>query len=122
MWAHLLVIFVTSINPIANPQQRILHDWGDEECAKILHRCKEALPKEGGMLIIVEMVMGQEMDGDDAWSKTKMSMDVAMMLLNGGKERTAEEWKVLLATAGFEIYKITPIMLGSSVIEAYPLP
>lgn len=102
-------------------QQKILHDWGDDECLKILQQCKKALPKEGGTLIIVEVVMGQEMDGDDAWGRGKITSDMGMLVYTGGKERTAEEWKLLLASAGFDIYKITPIMMGQSVIEAHPL-
>ncbi|KAJ8624672.1 hypothetical protein MRB53_033202 [Persea americana] len=101
--------------------KKILHDWGDEECLEILQRCKEAVPK-GGTVMIVETVMDKEMDGDDAWSRVKMANDMGMMVFTGGKERTAEEWKVLLASAGFDIYKITPIMVGHSVIEAHPLP
>lgn len=115
---------MTFINSIANARQTILHDWGDDECVKILQRCKEALPK-GGMLIIVEYVMDSENNGDDGWERQRMVSDLAMMaLVAGGKERTAAEWKVLLSSAGFDIYKVTPIMMGYFVIlaQAHPFP
>lgn len=112
---------MTFIDSIANARQKILHDWGDANCIKILQRCKDALPKKGGILIIVETVMGQEIDGDDEWGRVKMANDMGMMVFTGGKERTEEEWKVLLASAGLDICKITPIMFGHSVIEAHPL-
>ncbi|KAM3381536.1 hypothetical protein P3S68_007109 [Capsicum galapagoense] len=39
----------------------VLHDWGDEDCIKILKKCKEAIPSKenGGKVIIIETVMDQ---------------------------------------------------------------
>ncbi|PKI36108.1 hypothetical protein CRG98_043500 [Punica granatum] len=37
--------------------KNVLHDWGDEECVKILKNCKKAIPKNRGKLIIVDVVL-----------------------------------------------------------------
>lgn len=48
--------------------QWILHDWSDEDCVKILKRCKEAIPSKdnGGKVIIMDIVMDRAGDGQDA--------------------------------------------------------
>ncbi|KAK3024134.1 hypothetical protein RJ639_044389 [Escallonia herrerae] len=95
--------------------QWILHNWSDEECLKILKKCKEAIPskEEGGKLIIIDMVMERQ-------SATHHFFDVLMMVLHAGKERSEKEWAQLLFDAGFSTYKITPNLGSSSTIEVYP--
>ncbi|MCL7035136.1 hypothetical protein MKW94_030493 [Papaver nudicaule] len=95
----------------------ILHDWNDEECIQILKRCKEALPKEG-RVIIVDIVLDR--DSTHPYAKIRLTYDLEMMLTTGGKERTEEEWKKLIDAAGFASYKITQLSAVQSVIEAYP--
>ncbi|RZC84734.1 hypothetical protein C5167_047519 [Papaver somniferum] len=95
----------------------ILHEWNDEECIQILKRCKEAIPK-GGKVIIADVVI--DMDSTHPYSKSRLAMDLAMMLHTGGKERTEEDWKKLIDAAGFASCKITKLSALQSVIEAYP--
>ncbi|XP_077211908.1 (RS)-norcoclaurine 6-O-methyltransferase-like [Tasmannia lanceolata] len=69
---------------------KILHDWDDEDSVKILKRCKEAIPKEGGKVIIVDIVLDIE-DGQEI-TRSRYAFDVIMMLsTGGGKERTEKE-------------------------------
>ncbi|KAI3719734.1 hypothetical protein L6452_20638 [Arctium lappa] len=100
----------------------ILHDWSDEECIKILKRCKEAIPSKenGGKLIIVDMVVKNHEGGTDESLKTQLFFDMLMMTLTTGKERTEKEWIKLLLVAGFSDYKFTPILGLRSLIEVYP--
>ncbi|XP_042485029.1 (RS)-norcoclaurine 6-O-methyltransferase-like [Macadamia integrifolia] len=95
----------------------ILHDWGDDDCVKILQRCKEAIPSEGGKVIIVEMVV--EINPAETDISTMLTTDMFMMVNTGGKERTKEEWEKLIRNAGFSKCKITPVLAIASVIEAY---
>ncbi|OVA16209.1 O-methyltransferase [Macleaya cordata] len=106
------------ITHISAIQSCILHDWNDDECIQILKKCKEALPREGGKVIIVDVVL--DMDMSHPYSKIRFTLDLDMMLNTGGKERTVEEWKKLIDAAGFASYKITQISAVQSVIEAYP--
>ncbi|KAJ0986599.1 hypothetical protein J5N97_004955 [Dioscorea zingiberensis] len=100
----------------------ILHDWNDEECVKILQRCKEAIPKRemGGKIIIIDMVVGATSDKDAHAVETQLLFDLLMMILLTGKERNEREWRRIILAAGFKDYKITPFLGLRSVIEIYP--
>ncbi|RZC49335.1 hypothetical protein C5167_017755 [Papaver somniferum] len=95
----------------------ILHDWTDEECVNILKRCKEAIPKETGKVIIVDVVLDEETTHELA--KTRLVLDIDMMVSTGGRERTLDDWENLLKRAGFRSHKIRPIRAIQSVIEAF---
>ncbi|XP_058069202.1 scoulerine-9-O-methyltransferase 2-like [Magnolia sinica] len=97
----------------------MLHNWQDDGCIKILKKCKDAIPKVGGKVMIVEIILDLE-DDDEDLIRSKHSLDLDMMVATGGKERTEEEWKVLINSAGFSGLEIVPIMAIQSVIMAYP--
>ncbi|KAJ7981532.1 O-methyltransferase [Quillaja saponaria] len=99
----------------------ILHDWSDEECVKILMKCKEAIIRKGkeGKVIIIDMIM-ENKKGDDESVKTQLFFDMLMMALLTGRERKEKEWAKLIFSAGFSDYKITPILGLRSLIEVYP--
>ncbi|XP_020223920.1 probable O-methyltransferase 3 [Cajanus cajan] len=100
----------------------IMHNWSDEECLKILKRCKEAIGgKEKGKVIIVDVVIGNDEKGDSKLlDQTKLFYDMEMMVLVTGKERDEKEWAKLFFSAGFSNYKITPVLGLRSLIEVYP--
>ncbi|KAL6000534.1 hypothetical protein ACLOJK_024233 [Asimina triloba] len=114
----LSVFFAKTVKLRLTTPECILHDWADDECIKILQRCKETVPRDGGKVIIVDIVLG--MDPAKPYSNMKLCMDLDMMLNTGGKERTEEEWKKIILGAGFKGYKIKQISAVQSVIEAYP--
>ncbi|RWR78063.1 O-methyltransferase 2 [Cinnamomum micranthum f. kanehirae] len=97
----------------------MLHNWQDDECVKILKKCKEAIPKEAGKVIIMDIVVDSEMENSDL-THSKLSLDIDMMITSGGRERTVEEWERLLDIAGFRSHEIIPIITIQSVIVAYP--
>ncbi|KAL1325274.1 hypothetical protein HN51_035357 [Arachis hypogaea] len=100
----------------------ILHNWSDEDCVKLLKKCKEATMKKGkkGKVIIIDMVVGNE-NGDNGSLETQLYYDMAMMAFVTGKERTEKEWAKLFFSSGFSNYKIIPILMSSrSLIEVYP--
>ncbi|RZC91549.1 hypothetical protein C5167_027608 [Papaver somniferum] len=96
----------------------ILHDWTDEECVNILKKCKEAIPKETGKVIIVDVALEEESNHE--LTKTRLILDIDMLVNTGGRERTADDWENLLKRAGFRSHKIRPIRAIQSVIEAFP--
>ncbi|KAJ0630593.1 putative O-methyltransferase domain, plant methyltransferase dimerization [Helianthus annuus] len=99
----------------------ILHDWGDEECIKILKRCKEAIPSKdnGGKLIIIDMVVKVSKEENELL-KTQLLFDMLMMSLVTGRERSEKDWAKLFLDTGYTDYKITPIFGFTYVIEVYP--
>ncbi|MED6157213.1 hypothetical protein PIB30_021206 [Stylosanthes scabra] len=100
----------------------ILHDWDDEECVKLLKKCKEAITNKGkkGKVIIIDIVVGNE-NGDKGSLELQLLFDMEMKVLVNGKERNEKEWANLFFSSGFNNYKIIPIMMSSrSLIEVYP--
>ncbi|OWM91011.1 hypothetical protein CDL15_Pgr023344 [Punica granatum] len=99
--------------------KHVLHDWGDEECVKILKNCKKAIPEKEGILILIEVVLQPEGKGPFDDIATIFDLLIFAHQL-GGKERTELEWKNLLAEGGFPRYNIIKIPTLPSIIEAYP--
>jgi hypothetical protein len=78
----------------------ILHDWGDGEAAAILHTIRSAAPDDARLLVI-ETVLPPGNDPNGAkW------LDLLMLGLLGGRERTEAEWRTLIEGAGFGIEQI----------------
>ncbi|KAL5978553.1 hypothetical protein ACLOJK_029670 [Asimina triloba] len=96
----------------------VLHDWNDEDCLKLLKKCKEAIAaSKRGKVIVVDIVLGS--DSADGFASARFSMEMLMFVI-GGKERTGEEWKNLIQNAGFSKYEILPMKALESVILLYP--
>lgn len=97
-----------------------MHDWSDDDCVKILRKCKEAIPPRdaGGKVIIVDMVIGSG-PNEIVTKETQVFFDVLMMILDG-REREELEWKRIFIEAGFSDYKIISVLGVRSVIELYP--
>ena len=94
--------------------KNILHDWSDDHCGKILSGCRAGV-RDGGKLIVAETVV----PGSSEFSPAKIS-DLTMMLFTGGRERTEEEFRALLAASGWKLNRIVPTRSQLSVIEAVP--
>ncbi len=90
----------------------IIHDWEDEKSIAILKNIHRAMD-ENGRLLIVEMVVPA---GNEP-SPSKF-MDLNMMVMTGGRERTTAEFSALLAAAGFQLARVIPTQSLFSVIEA----
>jgi hypothetical protein len=89
----------------------IIHDWDDEKSSVILRNSHHALA-ENGKLILVEAVVppGSQLH----FSKF---MDLNMLVMTGGRERTEEEFRRLYETSGFRLNRIVPTESPFSVIE-----
>jgi len=90
----------------------IIHDWDDDENATILKNVREAM-KPDGKLLIVEMVLPE---GDEP-HMGKM-LDMMMLLVPGGEERTPSEYAQLLEPNGFRVTRVVPTASAVSVVEA----
>lgn len=92
----------------------IIHDWSEEQCITILRNCRKAM-KPTSRLLLVEMVLPP----GDAPHPGKM-LDIVMLIVPGGQERTAAEYTPLLAKAGFRLERVVPTQSPVSVVEALP--
>ncbi len=94
----------------------IIHDWDDEHSTAILRSCHRAMGAEG-RLLLVERVVPERID-QSADSQSTVLADLNMLVLAGGHERTAAEYRTLLGNAGFALARIVPTGAVLSVIEA----
>lgn len=90
----------------------VLHDWDDARCLSILRGCHKAMHRDARLLII-ETVLP---DGD-APHPGKL-LDLVMLTVTGGRERTAPEFADLLAAAGLRLVRVVPTEAGQSIVEA----
>ncbi|HZT93813.1 MAG TPA: methyltransferase [Gaiellaceae bacterium] len=88
----------------------ILHDWPDEDAARILRTIREAADSHARLLIHESVIVSGNEPDHAKW------LDLLMLVLAGGRERTEEQWRSLLESTGWEPTKF----LESDVIEARP--
>lgn len=91
--------------------RHIIHDWDDERSIVILRHCRAAMPPAGRVLVVESVIP----PGDEP-HPGKM-LDVVMLAIPGGRERTADEYERLFAAAGLRIERIVPTASPVSVIE-----
>ena len=87
----------------------ILHDWDDERAAEILHTIRAAARPDSRLLILDQIVPPGNEPGGGKW------LDLLMLAIAGGKERSEAQWRDLLGTGGFE-----PVRFHEALIEAVP--
>jgi hypothetical protein len=90
--------------------RHVVHDWPDREAVAILRRCREAAAPGARVLVIEMVVPPANQSGFGKW------LDL-MMLVVGGRERTAEEYRALYAAAGIEYRRIIPTACEVSIVE-----
>ncbi|KAL1531569.1 caffeic acid 3-O-methyltransferase-like [Salvia divinorum] len=83
--------------------KNILHNWSDTKCVRILRNCKEALPRNG-KVVIVEYILLETPKSGEAIVEELVTM-VMSAYYPGGKERTEMEFRILGKQAGFEGFK-----------------
>jgi hypothetical protein len=89
----------------------IIHDWDDERSITILRNCHRAMT-ENGKLLLVEAVVPR--GSEPHFSKF---IDLNMLVMTGGRERTEDEYRTLLEASGFKLTTIIPTDSPMSVIE-----
>jgi hypothetical protein len=92
----------------------IIHDWSEEKCLTILGHCRKAMKPES-KLLLVEMVLPP---GDTPhFGKI---LDMTMLVMPGGEERSEAEYAALLGKAGLRMTRVVPTESAVSVVEAVP--
>ena len=92
--------------------RHIIHDWDDDKSRAILRNCHAAMSPESKLLIVESVI-----PPGNALFHGKL-LDLVMLLIPGGRERTEDEYRTLLDQAGFELSRIVPTSTEISVIEA----
>lgn len=92
--------------------KHIIHDWDDEKCRTILGNIRREMADDATVLIIDAVIPGPN---EPHFAKF---LDLEMLMLPGGMERTGEEFEKLLESAGFRMTRIIPTHSPVSIIEA----
>jgi hypothetical protein len=90
----------------------IIHDWSREQSLIILGHCRRAM-NSGGRLLLVEMVLPE----GDSPHPGKL-LDMIMLTVTGGEERTASQYSALLDDVGFRMTRVVPTQSLVSIVEA----
>jgi len=93
----------------------VIHDWDDEHSVAILGSCRRAMARDG-RLLLVERVVPERID-QSADTQGMLLGDLNMLLVTGGRERTAAEYQALLARADFALARIVPTGTQLSIVE-----
>jgi hypothetical protein len=95
--------------------KQVLHNWDDERCLDILSNCRRAISARG-RIAVIELVLGAPGPHDFA-----SLMDMNMLVMVGGRERTLEEFTALLERAGFGDVRLARTSTPMSIIQAEPI-
>jgi hypothetical protein len=91
----------------------IVHDWADDEARAILRAVREAAGTDSTLLLMEFLVP----EGDEGFEAT--DIDIDMLILVGGRERTEREYGELLAATGWRLARTVPTE-RQSLLEAHP--
>ena len=92
--------------------KHIIHDWDDERAIAILNNIRRAM-NPGGREILLESVLLPANQPD-----LGKVIDIEMLLMPGGRERTEDEFRSLFERAGFRLTRIIPTKSPLSIVEA----
>jgi hypothetical protein len=95
--------------------KHIIHDWNDAKATEILRNCRKAM-KSTAKLLLAEIVIPPA----GVPSPGKL-LDLEMLVICDGKERTEAEYRALLAGAGFRLTRVIPTEAPVSIIEGEPV-
>jgi hypothetical protein len=90
---------------------RVIHDWDDEEATAILRRCAEAAGEQG-RVVIIETHGGA---GDNPAAFAEMSL--RRLVIAGGRERTVDDYRTLVASAGLQVEHVHSTPLGHVIFD-----
>jgi len=93
--------------------KRVLHDWSDEQCIRILSNCAKSM-RPGDGLIVFDAIL--EPGGDPAGKKIS---DVLLLTLLPGRERTLEDFRRIFDAAGLRLTGVHPTGIGLLAIEGH---
>lgn len=92
----------------------VIHDWNDKDAIKILQSCRRAIPSDGKLLLI-EHVLKPTNEPDPG-----RLLDVGIIALAKGRERTEQEFREILRAAGFSLQRVLSTAGLLSILESSP--
>jgi hypothetical protein len=94
----------------------VIHDWEDEDAIAILRTCRAAM-RGDSKLLVIERLLPEKIDPEDAAIRAKFIADINMFVNPGGRERTEAEFSSLFASAGLCLTNVLAMPGPQAVIE-----
>jgi hypothetical protein len=94
---------------------RVLQDWSDDDCLRLLKSCRKTMNPESELLIVERVVP------EDGTASLSLEWDVQLMLVVGGRLRTESDYRSLLHNTGFGLNRVIPLPLDVHILVAAPL-
>ena len=96
---------------------RVLHDWADEDCLRILRRCRAVMATNAVLLLGEQILERDPAKGRPIGYLVDMQM---MAMFGSARERSEDEFHSLLAESGFVLRRVIPTGSPVSILEATP--
>jgi orsellinic acid C2-O-methyltransferase len=94
----------------------VLHDWGDDRAVAILENCCRAMRRDS-KLLIVERLLPERIECTD-YCREIVMMDIHMLVMQSGRERTVTQYAELFAAAGLGLTAVQPTSSPFAIMEA----
>jgi len=98
----------------------VIHGHEDDKAVTILRNCRTAMPPHG-KVILIERLLPEHIDPGDEQAGASFIMDISMMVLPGGCERTERAYRDVLAKAELGLHRTIPTAGPTWILEAFPL-
>jgi ubiquinone/menaquinone biosynthesis C-methylase UbiE len=98
--------------------KHVLHNWEDDGCVRILSHCARAMASPSRLLVLESLMPS---DGQPA-EPALLMLDLHMLVMHGGRERTQEEYAALLESAGLQLLRRIATRAGAPDILEAALP
>lgn len=95
---------------------RVLHDWDDEDCGRILRNCRRACDSGARLLVVERLLSG----GSSSRSEADLAepWDLQMLAVTGGRERDRTEYEKLLHGSGFRVDQVIAMPVDLNLLVA----
>ncbi|HEX3986795.1 MAG TPA: methyltransferase [Acidobacteriaceae bacterium] len=97
--------------------KHVLHGCDDAEARQMLRNVRAVIPEDGALLVI-EFILPPVVSHADRHLEARLMSDLNMLAVTGGRERSEEEWRVLLEEAGFRLAGVCAAGSEMGIVEA----
>lgn len=94
----------------------VLHDFDDEKVIRILIDCYQNIPTHSSLIVAEQVIPEHDLP------HTNKTMDIVMMVLLGGQQRTLKDWSELIETTGFQLKNTYPTQGIYTIMEFLKAP
>jgi len=96
----------------------VLHDWTDKQSQQILQQIRNAAPDVAKLLVVETVLPNENASAAGTGVHFGNHLDINMLVLTGGRERTPDEFTRLFAASGWRLSRVIPTPSPYSIVEA----